>query len=169
MKPEYQIAIEALQREVAEFERKAAEAKATVNRLCEYAGAALIYPAVAKEAPSLSGAKTSYAEESHVLGRPILRRKRQHHITKKARPSVRPFVLNVMKDSSEWTTGRLKEEAIRQNVPGIDDSTPRNVFQGTLLALFQARQVEQTGTGTWRILPQDQTRRGEVVSIKGVA
>jgi hypothetical protein len=170
MKPEYQIAIEALQREVAEFERKAAEARATVNRLCEYAGAALIYPP-AKEAPGFgSGGKAIYAEESHVSGRPILRRKRQHHINvKKARPSVRPFILSVMKDASEWTTRRLKEEAIKQNVPGIDDSTPRNVFQGTLLALLQAREVEQTETGSWRVTSSDQPRRGEIVSIKGAA
>ena len=174
MRPEYQLAIEALQRDLADFERKAAETRATINRLCEHAGAPAMYP-TAQEAPALSVPPASLRKEatdSHRTMKTSLKRKEAHFTqAKKPRPSVRPFILNVMKDASEWTTYRLKDEAIKQGVAGIDNSTPRNVFQGTLLALLQAGQVQQTGTGTWRITSSDPQPRkgGEIVSIKGAA
>ncbi len=175
MRPEFQLTIEALQRDLAAIEQKAADMKAMINRLCEHAGVSPIYPTT-QESPALSvplssQQKVVVPEDSRPSVRPIIRRKRSHSPNvKNSRPSVRQFVLDAMKDATEWTTSRLKDEAIKQRTAGIDESTPRNVFQGTLLALLHARQVEQTGTGTWRITSSDShPRMGEVISIKGVA
>jgi hypothetical protein len=46
MRAEFQPAIEALQRELADFERKVAETKTTINRLCQAAGEETPYPDV---------------------------------------------------------------------------------------------------------------------------
>jgi hypothetical protein len=44
MSQEFQLTIEALQRDLAAIEQKAADKKATINRLCEFAGESPIYP-----------------------------------------------------------------------------------------------------------------------------
>jgi len=46
MREEFQPAIAALQKDLAELERKVIEAKTTINKLCEVAGASPMYPDV---------------------------------------------------------------------------------------------------------------------------
>jgi hypothetical protein len=47
MRPEFQPAIDALQKDLSEQERKVSEIKTTINRLCELAGASPLYADVA--------------------------------------------------------------------------------------------------------------------------
>ncbi len=88
-----------------------------------------------------------------------------------SRPSVAPFISNVMSNGEEWTTESLKQEAISQRVTGIDASTPKNVFHGTLLNLKRKGQVEQAGNGSWRTPAKTERldQEGKIVRIKGTA
>lgn len=102
---------------------------------------------------------------------PSRREKGERSRQKITRPSVTPFVLELMKDGSEWTTERLKAKAIQELLAGIEEGTQRNVFHGALLSLMKKGDVCQTGNGGWKLRAGSDLFGGSprVVSIKGVA
>lgn len=246
MREEFKPAIDALQADIVELERKTYEAKLFLNQLCERAGIAPIYPeqkvnadvpviastaapvlrsdafygkvitvaareflemrrganlgpaspkevcdALAKggywlnlkEPPktaviSVRGAlrsnpeifrrlpdgayglsswyqKAKIEQSGHNEGNPRKAAKaaRRKKTRGKSKPPIAPFIEKVMANSAVWTTESLRQEAIRQQVPGVDSSTTRNSFHGALLGLMRKGRVEQTGTGGgWRTI-----------------
>lgn len=159
MRPEFKSAIDEMRRDIAKHERAVADLKATVNKLCDLDAESPLYPAIIEHSRFASPRGAAKAHR----GAPQLPLSSKRD-TSKNRQSVRPFILNAMKDGQVWGTEQLKTAAIKQGAPGVDESTLRTVFHGTLLALRRAGQVEQADSpGMWRIV----TNR--VVPIKGVA
>jgi hypothetical protein len=161
VRAEYKITIDAMQRDIGKHEQAVAELKATVNKLCELDSEPPLYPDPQKRVDhSLSSHGRA---NEHRSPAPLRRRAKAAEVIR-TRKSVRPFILNTMNDGAEWGTAELKASAIKQGVPGVDDTTLRTVFHGTLLALKAAGQVEQTDNpGMWRIVSN------RVVPIKGAA
>ena len=122
--------------------------------------------------PNAKATKSDGPQEEGVTVRkrlPIARKTKSERASPRPRLSVTPFVLDAMKDGTEWTTGRLKEKAIRESLPGIDATTQRNVFHGALLSLLKKGEASQTGNGGWRLNIASTHPVAQVVPIKGAA
>lgn len=78
-------------------------------------------------------------------------------IKRPVKGSISPFTLKVMADGTDWTTERLRQEAVVQSVPGIHSTTSKGVFHGALLSLKNQGLVTQVGDGKWRIVPISET------------
>lgn len=107
--------------------------------------------------PNAKAPKPDEEEKTPPAKRPLKRNAKgtKRPLRVRPRPSglspVMSFVLDVMKDGAEWTTERLKAEAIARSVPGIDAATNKSVFQGTLLSLKSRSLASPAGQGLWRL------------------
>lgn len=265
MKQEFRPAIEALQCELQEYERKAAETKHMINRLCELAGAAPIYadiegpelralstrsdrfygkvlttamreyldmrnsadlgPASPREIydalvdggfkfdvkvpeNALANIRATLRKNSSIFHRlpnneygllawyPNAKTARQEEdegdastgpkrkandgtTTRKPKPStakkpklpITPFVLDAMADGMPWDTEKLKRTAIVRQVPGVSETTKRNVFHGALLSLKNQGRVRQTDDGKWVLeqIAAPNPTSADVIPMKGTA
>lgn len=77
--------------------------------------------------------------------------------SRKTNPSIAPFITKVMRDGSDWTTARLRQEAIAHEVPGINASTKLSSFHAALLALRSHGVVRLVAQGLWRAVEADTT------------
>ena len=69
---------------------------------------------------------------------------------KKSNPAMAPFILSAMGDGSDWTTKRLRQEAVARGTPGIDASTKLSAFHAQLLGFKSRELVRLVGKGLWR-------------------
>lgn len=70
--------------------------------------------------------------------------------SRKGDPSIAPFVAVAIQDGSDWTTEKLRQEAVTQGVSGIDQSTKLTGFHAALLGLKNRRLVRLVEKGVWR-------------------
>ena len=68
---------------------------------------------------------------------------------KKANPEIAPFVARTIRDGSDWTTEKLRQEAISKGIPGVDEKTKLNSFHVVLLGLRRRGLARMLGKGVW--------------------
>ena len=76
---------------------------------------------------------------------------------RKTSPSIAPFIAKIMQDGSDWTTERLRQEAIAHEVSGIDASAKLSSFHAALLGLKSRGMVRLVTKGLWRAVKTDST------------
>lgn len=74
---------------------------------------------------------------------------------KKANPEIAPFVARTIRDGSDWTTEKLRQEAISKGIPGVDEKTKLNSFHVALLGLGKRGLARMLGKGVWHAETSD--------------
>lgn len=80
---------------------------------------------------------------------------------KKGNPAIPPFVAEAIQDGSNWTTEKLRQEAISKGVPGVDEKTKLNSFHAVLLGFKSRGLVRIVSTGTWKAVTSNPSGPGE--------
>jgi hypothetical protein len=128
-------------------------------------------PAAKPSKPSSRPGKDQLPKRSAAKPKSAARPKR-NPATRSGGSAISTFVENALADGAEWTTERLKQEALSKGIDDITPSTSKQKFQGALLALQKRNRVLPLGGGVWRIAPAPETSPSgdpRVVPMKGVA
>lgn len=97
----------------------------------------------------ISPSKTKPARK-RIRKRPVKPKKAKGAaVSKKTNPFIAPFIISATGDGSDWTTERLKQEAIARETPGVDDSTKLTAFHSALLGLKSRGLVRLVSKGLW--------------------